>query len=75
MLRGIVKWFNERKGLGVIVAAEDHTTDVVVLSPSIATRPGSGQAEPARVLKQGETVAYEIDPDRPNLVRLVIVTE
>jgi cold shock CspA family protein len=67
MLRGIVKWFNERKGLGVIVPAEDHTTDVVVLSPSIA--------EPARVLKQGESVAYEIDPDRPNLVRLVIVTE
>lgn len=67
MLKGIVKWFNERKGLGVIVPADDHTANVVVLSASIAA--------PTRVLRQGESVAYEIDPERPNLVRLVIVAE
>ncbi len=67
MLRGIVKWFNEHKGLGVIVPVEEQTAAVVVLSGSIPA--------PARVLHPGEAVAYELDPDNPNVVRRVIVSE
>ena len=52
MQKGVVKWFNGRKGFGFIV--DDAGEDVFVHFSAI-------QMEGYRILKEGQTVEYEVE--------------
>ena len=56
MPRGTVKWFNEKKGFGFIIAPE-MKEDIFVHFTSI-------QSTGFRTLKEGEEVEYELQTDQ-----------
>ena len=56
MARGIVKWFNEKKGFGFIVDPAVNG-DIFVHFSAIVTKG-------FRTLKEGEEVEYELDEDQ-----------
>ena len=57
MARGIVKWFNEKKGFGFIVDPEVKG-DIFVYFSAILSMKGR------RTLKEGEEVEYELSKEQ-----------
>lgn len=55
MQTGKVKWFNNAKGFGFIIADENHTEDLFAHYSAI-------QSEGYKSLKAGQPVSFEITP-------------